>query len=121
MDGKKVIALFALGVAAGLLSAQAYQQALSPQQKRQRLIEDMQELIDEKSGQGEYACCIEPACDMCYLGHWIWDDGECDCDEMIAKGEYEKVCPQCAKKEGEGQCDSDPSVEAEMPVCEIEG
>jgi len=43
---------------------------------------------------------------MCYLGDWIWKDGTCDCDEMIKRGEWDKVCPQCQKGIKEGKCQS---------------
>ena len=43
---------------------------------------------------------------MCFLGDWLWDDGTCDCDGMIVKGEWDKVCPQCKKGIEEGFCKS---------------
>ena len=70
------------------------------QAKRARITAEMKAAIQEKADAGEYRCCISPPCDMCYLGHWIWEDGVCRCDDMIAKGEYDKVCPQCGGDAG---------------------
>ncbi len=77
------------------------------QSRRQKVINEMNSLIEEKVQSGEYDCCIKPACDMCFLGHWIFEDGICHCDEYIAKGEYDKVCPQCKNKISDlGACES---------------
>jgi len=74
--------------------------------KRAKLLADLDSNIREAVLEGKYNCCIEPPCTMCYLGNWIWEDGTCHCDEMIAQGELDKVCPQCRQKVGEGQCNS---------------
>ncbi len=45
---------------------------------------------------GEYRCCIEPACTMCYFEANKWNYGKagtCVCDDFIARGE--EPCPQC--------------------------
>lgn len=76
------------------------------EQKRERILNELSGAINEARLQGKYKCCIEPPCTMCYLGNWIWEDGTCHCDEMIAKGEIDKVCPQCKKGIGEGKCTS---------------
>ena len=58
---------------------------------------------------GEYKCCIEPACTMCYMEANKWNYGKagtCACDEYIAKGE--EPCPQCAQALN---CSSDASQE----------
>jgi hypothetical protein len=71
--------------------------------KRQILLNKLYENIEEATRDGRYRCCIKPACTMCYLGNWIWDNGSCYCNDMIINGEFNKVCPQC--KEGiEGKC-----------------
>lgn len=47
---------------------------------------------------GDYRCCIEPACTMCYSEGNKWNYGKagtCACDEFVARGE--EPCPQCAK------------------------
>ena len=103
---KKSFVLIFGGIIIGLVFGFAHPQLQTYDVRRENNIKEMQELIGERVEVGEYQCCIEPACDMCYLGHWIWDDGICRCDEMIAKGEFDKVCPQCEKAIEEGQCKS---------------
>ncbi len=47
---------------------------------------------------GDYRCCIEPDCTMCYSEGNKWNygiAGTCGCDDFIAKGE--EPCPQCAR------------------------
>ncbi len=47
---------------------------------------------------GDYRCCIEPPCTMCYSEGNKWNYGQagtCGCDDFIAKGE--EPCPQCAQ------------------------
>lgn len=67
-------------------------------QKRARDLNELSLSIEEAAAQGKYNCCVTPPCTMCYLGNWIWKDGICRCDEMVAKGEFDKVCPQCKGK-----------------------
>ncbi|MFH1399158.1 MAG: hypothetical protein ABIG95_03530 [Candidatus Woesearchaeota archaeon] len=63
--------------------------------KRDGLLSELSKAVEEAEAQGNYHCCIEPPCTMCYLGNWEWEDGICLCDEMIAEGKWEEVCPQC--------------------------
>ncbi|NOX71208.1 MAG: hypothetical protein GXO64_00730 [Candidatus Micrarchaeota archaeon] len=74
--------------------------------KRGMMIEHLHEEIEYAESEGNYDCCIEPACTMCYLGSWIWDDGKCRCDDMIELGEDDKVCPECKKGSHEQSCSS---------------
>lgn len=76
------------------------------EQKRTVILSELSVAIGEAKSQGKYDCCIEPPCTMCYLGEWIWKDGICRCDEMILKGELDKVCPQCKEGVSEGKCTS---------------
>jgi len=78
----------------------------SYQQKRSRILNELSFAIEQAKAQGKYDCCIEPPCTMCYLGEWIWEDDICRCEEMILKGELDKVCPQCKKQIEEGNCKS---------------
>ena len=103
----KVPALAA--VAAGafiLLSLSFIPNTESFEARRDRVIGELSLAIYDAIDKGKYECCIDPPCDMCYLGHWLWDDGSCHCDEMIAKGEFDKVCPQCVKGIELGLCKS---------------
>ncbi len=75
-------------------------------ENREKVLSQLYLAIGEAKEMGKYKCCIEPPCTMCYLGDWIFKDGSCDCDTMIAKGELDKVCPQCIKGIKEGKCKS---------------
>lgn len=47
---------------------------------------------------GDYRCCVEPACKMCYMQGNMWNHGEegtCSCSDFIAEGK--EPCPQCEK------------------------
>ena len=89
--------------------------AESFEDKRARVLGELSLAIDGAVAEGKYECCIDPPCTMCYMGNWLWDDGTCKCDEMIANGEYDKVCPQCARGLEEGLCKY-----ANKSICEIE-
>ena len=75
--------------------------------------------IEQARKNGDYNCCIEPACTMCYLGSWIFDEGTCHCDEAIAGGEFDKVCPECRKGIEKGECSST-SKGADAVGCDID-
>jgi hypothetical protein len=83
-----------------------YQKKETFEVRREQVLGDLSSAIDDAVKDGEYGCCIDPACTMCYLGSWIWDDGVCRCDEMIATGQDDKVCPQCVKGMEKGLCKS---------------
>jgi len=70
------------------------------------VILDLETAIAHATEKGDYHCCINPACTMCYLGSWIFEKGKCNCDEMIARGEWDKVCPECKKGIEDGNCSS---------------
>lgn len=76
------------------------------EQRREKILNELSTSIDKAVFEGKYHCCIDPPCTMCYLGNWIWKDGSCNCDGMIAKGEFDKVCPQCVNGLEEGNCKS---------------
>lgn len=78
----------------------------SGQYSPEKTIAMLNKAIDKAEENGDYKCCIEPACTMCYLGHWKFDVGTCFCDDMIKKGRYEDVCPECNKGAEEGICNS---------------
>ena len=85
------------------------------EQRRTKLLNELSDSINQAMLEGKYHCCIEPPCTMCYLGNWIWEDGTCECDAMIAKGEFDKVCPQCKKGIEEGKCTSTVEESCEVP------
>lgn len=107
MKNKKSIILFIfLGIFIGIVFANLYPNLQSFEKKRMSIINDMEMLINQQVKEGNYKCCIEPACTMCFMGDWLWDNGICRCDDMIVKGEFDKVCPQCKKGLEEGLCKS---------------
>lgn len=99
-----IIILIAVGAAFFLNSAEEKESTFEG--KRERVLSKLYLAIAEAEKAGKYNCCIEPACTMCYLGEWLWDDGTCDCDKLMLKGEWDKVCPQCKKGIEEGRCNS---------------
>ena len=95
------ILIVAITIIIAVYAAVAFQKE-SFEERRARVLSDLSLAIDDAKAQGRYRCCIEPPCTMCYLGNWIWEDGSCYCDDMIMKGELDKVCPQCKS----GGCES---------------
>jgi len=70
------------------------------------VIATLEKGITQAKAEGVYECCIEPACTMCYLGHWKFEKGTCYCDKAIREGKTEDVCPECKKAQDIGQCES---------------
>ncbi|MBU0532876.1 hypothetical protein KKB44_05285 [Candidatus Micrarchaeota archaeon] len=101
---KLLIVSLIVGVLLGSAFMYLYQIPKTP--SREVVLKELSLAIEQEVEAGNYRCCIDPPCDMCYLGHWLWDDGSCKCDDMIAQGEYDKVCPQCKKGIETGLCES---------------
>ncbi len=74
--------------------------------KRDTILSELYLAIEKAQGSGNYNCCIEPPCTMCYLGDWLWGDGSCYCDREMAQENWDKVCPQCIKGIEQGKCKS---------------
>lgn len=107
MKNKKIILLILImGIvaAAALFSIKARKNENNFETRREKVLSQLYLAIEQAEIEGKYKCCIEPLCTMCYFGDWIWKDGTCDCDGMIAKGELDKVCPQCLRGIKEGRC-----------------
>jgi len=71
---------------------------LSPQEMYQRIISERDYAIAQAIERGDYRCCINPSCTMCYLEANEWNNfipGTCACDDLIAQGK--EPCPQCQK------------------------
>lgn len=69
---------------------------LNAKEKYQRIIAERDLAIKEAKEAGDYRCCIDPPCTMCYMEANQWNNfqaGTCACDDLIAKGE--EPCPQC--------------------------
>lgn len=114
---KKIFFLFFIFFIIGLVYVNINLKEESFQTKRENIISEMEKLIQEQVELGNYSCCIQPACTMCFMGNWLWDDGMCRCDEMIATGQDDKVCPQCVKALEEGVCES--TENEEFSACEV--
>ncbi|MCG2686431.1 hypothetical protein L6258_03655 [Candidatus Parcubacteria bacterium] len=55
--------------------------------------------IQQAVAAGDYYCCIEPPCTMCYMEANRWNNqtaGTCACDDLIAQGK--EPCPQCQRE-----------------------
>ncbi len=74
------------------------------EEKRAKIVNEILLAIEDAESKGKYRCCIDPPCTMCYLGNWVWKDGICRCSDMLTKGEFDKVCPQCKTGIEEGKC-----------------
>jgi len=76
---------------------------LSPEEMYQTIINERDYAIGEAIERGDYRCCINPPCTMCYLEANQWNNftaGTCACDDLIAQGK--EPCPQCQR----GFCES---------------
>ncbi len=71
---------------------------LSPQAQYNKIISERTIAIEAARQAGNYRCCIEPACGMCYMNANQWNNytpGTCACDDFVAKGE--PACPECER------------------------
>ncbi len=92
---KKTIFLFILvlvSLGLGLLS----QSKLDPLEQQVKIVALRDEAIQRAVNRGDYHCCINPPCTMCYMEANPWNNhtpGTCACDDLIAQGK--QACPQC--------------------------
>ena len=89
-----------------LLIGGVYSLTLHQKNTPEEVIHILRTGIETAQIDGEYNCCIEPACTMCYLGEWKFDKGTCFCDDAVKDGRDEDVCPECKKGLEEGICSS---------------
>lgn len=71
---------------------------LSPDEMYKRIIKERDYAVSQAAARGDYRCCINPPCTMCYLEANEWNNqtpGTCACDDLIAQGQ--EPCPQCKK------------------------
>lgn len=115
-----IISTLAIAIVLILIQTQAIDNfnAKSFEEKRNEILSEMDLTLKEATKSGKYKCCIEPPCKMCFLGNWIWKDGKCDCDTMIAQGKWDKVCPECKAGIKEGRCISTKTMNGICPVIE---
>jgi len=102
-----IVAVLTIAITLILIKAQTTDfKSKSFDEKRSEIISEIDIILKEAEESGKYECCMQPPCKMCLLGNWIWEDGTCQCDVMIDRGEWDKVCPECKRnvKEGNGKC-----------------
>lgn len=71
---------------------------LSPKAMYDRIIEERDYAISRAVLAGDFRCCINPPCTMCYMEANQWNNytaGTCACDDLIAQGK--EACPQCQR------------------------
>lgn len=79
---------------------------LNSEEMYRQIIEERDYAINKAVAAGDYKCCIEPPCTMCYMEANQWNNFKertCACDDLIAQGK--EPCPQC--KSGLCQIDGD--------------
>lgn len=73
-----------------------------------RIVKERDYAIGQALARGDYRCCINPPCTMCFMeaNQWNnWKAGTCACDDLIAQGK--EACPQCKRGlDGEDSCGS---------------
>jgi hypothetical protein len=108
MNYPKLIILIALILVffLGYFAIKDYSRTESFEQARSGILTDINDLLEKAEESGEYKCCIEPPCKMCFLGNWIFESGKCDCDRFIAQGDLDNVCPECRHGIEQGECQS---------------
>lgn len=77
---------------------------LNPEKMYQRIIQERDFAISQAMARGDYRCCINPPCTMCYMEANQWNNntpGTCACDDLIALGK--EACPQCKRGLCEGK------------------
>ena len=100
---KKYLFLFLLIL---LIATISFTLTMKENDAPEEAIKNLYDAIDAAKQKGDYNCCIEPACTMCYLGHWKFEKGTCHCDEAIKDGRNEDVCPECVNGLEKGLCTS---------------
>lgn len=77
---------------------------LSSQEKYELIIAQRDFAINEAVENGDYHCCIDPPCTMCYMEANKWNNyqaGTCACDDLIAQGK--ESCPQCHQEDSDNE------------------
>ena len=88
-------------------------ETLNAQEMHKRIIKERDFAIQKAVEAGDYRCCIEPPCTMCYMEANQWNNftaATCVCDDLIAQGK--EPCPQCKR----GLCET--STEG---TCKVDG
>jgi len=99
---KFFVFLFFILIVTGVIAINFKENAYEPEQ----IIEQLDAAIAQAREKGNYECCIEPDCKMCYLGNWKFEKGTCFCDDAIVENRNDDVCPECKKGLKDGTCSS---------------
>jgi len=102
------ILIFSIGAIAGYLIFSVQNpnfENLSPEKMYKQIIKERDYAINQVVARGDFRCCINPPCTMCYMEANQWNNftaGTCACDDLIAQGK--EPCPQCERElcDGEG-------------------
>ena len=121
-----IILMLVIGGMAGYFTFKSIDPAfskLSPEEMHERIIEERDYAIGQAVLAGDYRCCINPPCTMCYMEANEWNNytaGTCACDDLIARGE--EPCPQCGRglKDIHAEDGTFCDVNAVVPTCDSE-
>ena len=106
MDKKIYFFIFII-IVLNIFSTVTYLNYFNPKSvEREDILMTLEQGILKMQDEGKYECCIEPACKMCYFGNWIFENGECYCDNKIKEGKFDEVCPECKSGIEQGLCKS---------------
>jgi hypothetical protein len=115
-----IVILLSIGVILGYLLFSSNEVAfenLGSVEMHQKIISQRDFAIQKAKAEGNYKCCIEPPCTMCYSEANQWNNqtaGTCACDDLIAQGK--EPCPQCKR----GLCNSSEGEDENESVCKVE-
>lgn len=88
---------------------------LDADEKQRLIVLQRDKAIYEAKDRGDYKCCIDPACTMCYMEANQWNNfkaGTCACDDFIAQDK--EPCPQCKNGLGNNaSCDTSNKIQSD--------
>lgn len=93
-----IISIFLSGGLLAVYTQNTSFQNLAPDEMHKRIIEERDYAISQAMARGDYRCCINPPCTMCYMEANQWNNFKartCACDDLIAQGK--EPCPQCKR------------------------
>jgi hypothetical protein len=104
---KKILIIAIIFIISGLASFMIFNlmydskndyKKLSTGEIHDRIVEERDYAISQAVMEGNYRCCINPPCTMCFMEANEWNNhtpGTCACDDLIAEGK--EPCPQCKR------------------------
>ena len=107
MKTKTMMMIMLLSMLLGVMLGMGVFAASNGKEKNpDEVIGNLEKAIKQAEERGDYRCCLQPACTMCYLGKWKFEKGTCYCDDAIKEGRFDDVCPECKKGLEKGICES---------------